>query len=200
MEITLVKVKLVARSSNKLVAFASVTFDDCFVVRDIKIIRGDETLFIAMPSRKITDHCKKCRAKNPMQAKFCSQCGAHLPEKRLRPDGRGRAKLHADIAHPTKPEARQMIQDAVLQAYAEEYERSRVPGYRPAVHPDDFDEGPEDGDNGNNGNVGTQDESPIEPAPPGVNDNQPLATKTPEERPSPAPRIDGDNKGFGILA
>ena len=36
-------------------AVVSVTFDDCFVVHDIKVIEGQEKLFIAMPSRKTPD-------------------------------------------------------------------------------------------------------------------------------------------------
>lgn len=33
----------------------SVVIDDCFVIRDIRIIQGDDKLFIAMPSRKVAD-------------------------------------------------------------------------------------------------------------------------------------------------
>ena len=36
-------------------AIVSVTFEDCFVVHDIKIIEGESGLFIAMPSRKMPD-------------------------------------------------------------------------------------------------------------------------------------------------
>ena len=36
-------------------AVVSVTFDDAFVVHDIKVIEGQEKLFIAMPSRKTPD-------------------------------------------------------------------------------------------------------------------------------------------------
>lgn len=36
-------------------AVVSVTFDDCFVVHDIKVIEGQDKLFIAMPSRKTPD-------------------------------------------------------------------------------------------------------------------------------------------------
>lgn len=36
-------------------AVVSVAFDDCFVVHDIKVIEGQEKLFIAMPSRKTPD-------------------------------------------------------------------------------------------------------------------------------------------------
>jgi len=51
MEITDIRVRKV-NSDSKLKAVASVTFDDCFAVHDIKIIEGPENLFIAMPSRK----------------------------------------------------------------------------------------------------------------------------------------------------
>jgi len=40
---------------EKLKAFVSVIFDDCFVVSDIKIIEGDQGLFVSMPSKKRRD-------------------------------------------------------------------------------------------------------------------------------------------------
>lgn len=52
MKITDVRVRLVKKEDSKLKGVASVTFDDCFVVHDIKIIEGNEGYFIAMPSRK----------------------------------------------------------------------------------------------------------------------------------------------------
>lgn len=52
MKITDVRVRLVKKDDSKLKAVASVTFDDCFVVHDIKVIEGSEGFFIAMPSRK----------------------------------------------------------------------------------------------------------------------------------------------------
>ena len=54
MEITEIRIAL--RSDDKLKAFVSVTFDDAFVVRGMKIIEGKEGhLFVAMPSRKKPD-------------------------------------------------------------------------------------------------------------------------------------------------
>ena len=50
MEITQVRVFPV--EEEKLKAFVSVIFDDCFVVSDIKIIQGNSGLFISMPSKK----------------------------------------------------------------------------------------------------------------------------------------------------
>jgi stage V sporulation protein G len=144
MNVTEVKIKLVPPTADsKLLAFASLTLDNCFVVRDIKVIMGNKTLFVAMPSRKITDHCKKCRAKNHLQALYCNQCGTRLPERRIRPDERGRARLHADIAHPINAKCRQDVQEAILKEYYAELERSKHPGYVPTAF-DDFDAGPEE--------------------------------------------------------
>ena len=55
MKITDVRVRIVKKDDSKLKAVASVTFDDCFVVHDIKVIEGTEGYFIAMPSRKTSD-------------------------------------------------------------------------------------------------------------------------------------------------
>ena len=52
MHITDVRLRLIS-DDNKLKAIASVTFDDEFVVHDIKVINGHNGKFIAMPSRKI---------------------------------------------------------------------------------------------------------------------------------------------------
>ena len=51
MEITDVRIKRV-ESPGKLKAYVSVTFDECFVVHNMKIIGGQAGVFIAMPSRK----------------------------------------------------------------------------------------------------------------------------------------------------
>lgn len=53
MTITDVRVRLVEKDGLNLKATASVTFDNAFVVNDIKVIEGREGLFIAMPSRKV---------------------------------------------------------------------------------------------------------------------------------------------------
>jgi stage V sporulation protein G len=41
-----------ANGEGKLKAYVTITFDDCFVVHNVKIIEGKDGLFIAMPSRK----------------------------------------------------------------------------------------------------------------------------------------------------
>lgn len=141
MEITEVRVKLIENKDDRLKAFCSVTMDNEFVVRDIKVIEGTSGYFIAMPSRKMSDHCEKCGGKNHLRAKFCNNCGSQLAEDRAKKDLKGRMKLHADIAHPINAECRQKIQDSVTVAFKEELEKSKEPDYKPI----DLDE-PEDDD------------------------------------------------------
>ncbi|HOP74475.1 MAG TPA: septation regulator SpoVG [Bacillota bacterium] len=80
MNITDVRLRKV-NTDGKMKAIASITIDDAFVVRDIRVIEGQNGLFVAMPSRKT-------------------------------PDGEFR-----DIAHPITPEARELIQSAILREY-----------------------------------------------------------------------------------
>lgn len=54
MQITDVRVRKVAKE-GKLKAVVSITFDDEFVIHDIKVIEGEKGLFIAMPSKKAMD-------------------------------------------------------------------------------------------------------------------------------------------------
>lgn len=54
MKITEVKVYPV-QDSGRLKAYATMVFDDCFIVRDLKIIEGDSGLFVSMPSRRRKD-------------------------------------------------------------------------------------------------------------------------------------------------
>ncbi|MCK4752071.1 MAG: SpoVG family protein [Planctomycetes bacterium] len=143
MEITEVRVKLVENKDDRLKAFCSVTMDDEFVVRDIKVIEGTSGYFVAMPSRKMSDHCEKCGSKNHLRAKFCNNCGGSLPENRAKKDIKGRMKLHADIAHPINAECRKGIQDKVTVAFEKELALSQEPGYKPMELDEPDDEVPE---------------------------------------------------------
>ncbi|GAB6179103.1 septation regulator SpoVG [Desulfotomaculum sp. 1211_IL3151] len=82
MHVTDVRVRKVLME-GKMKAIVSVTLDDAFVIHDVKVVEGQNGLFVAMPSRKT-------------------------------PDGEFR-----DIAHPINSSAREIIQNAVLQAYQE---------------------------------------------------------------------------------
>lgn len=52
MEITNVRVRVVEKENSKMRGFASVTIDNQFVVHDIRILEGDNGLFLAMPSKQ----------------------------------------------------------------------------------------------------------------------------------------------------
>lgn len=129
MNITEIRIKLLASQRDKLRGFASITIDDCLVIRDIKIIEGARGLFVAMPSRKLCDRCSACAAKNHMRARYCNDCGHRLAEQRGDLDERGRPRLYADISHPINQHARDQVQNRILEAYHEELERSKQEGY-----------------------------------------------------------------------
>lgn len=139
MQITEVRIKLMEDSDDRLQGFCSITFDDSFVVRDLKIIEGSSGPFVAMPSRKLTSHCPQCGCKNHLKAGFCNQCGTRLKEDRTIRDPEGRAKLYADIAHPINSACREMIQNRVIAEYRSEMERAKQPGYV-SKYDDDYDD------------------------------------------------------------
>ena len=68
MEITEVRVYPVD-DNEKLKAFVTVTFEDVFVVRDLKVINGNNGLFVAMPSKKCKDGTFKDTA-HPLTNEF----------------------------------------------------------------------------------------------------------------------------------
>lgn len=140
-QVTEVRIKLTEDPRNKLRAYASVTIDDAFVVRDLKIIDGNRGPFIAMPSRKLADHCPRCHHKNHLRAAYCNQCGGRLDPDRASKDDRGRARLHADLAHPINSTTRIELHKAVVRAYSEEVEAAQRAGssYRPKSF-DDLDD------------------------------------------------------------
>lgn len=139
MVITEVRIKLVAENNERLMAFCSITLDNAFVIRDLKIIEGTKGLFVAMPSRKLTDRCPRCGSKNHLRSRFCNNCGSHLDENRAPRDHEGRAKLHADIAHPINSACREVMQSSIVKAYFDEKEKAKMPGY--VCTYDDYDGG-----------------------------------------------------------
>lgn len=93
MKITEVKIFPRKDHDKKLKAFVTITLDDCFVVRNLKIIEGSKGLFVAMPSRKIEKKAGESDHGDSVQVD------------------------HRDIAHPITSECRDYIQKTVLDAY-----------------------------------------------------------------------------------
>ena len=81
MKITEVRIRKTKDPDGKRKAFASITFDDCFVVHNLKIMENERGLYVLMPSRRTES---------------------------------GEFK---DVCHPITPEAREMIQKSVIDAF-----------------------------------------------------------------------------------
>ncbi len=127
MNVTEVNVELCEpEPGSKLRAFASIVFDECFVIHDLKIIEGKRGFHVAMPSRKLKACCPHCHRKNNLLAKYCSECGRQLAEDPVERDQDGRMRLYEDVAHPVTSECRDTIGRSVLDAYAREKERQRT--------------------------------------------------------------------------
>ncbi len=122
MEITEIRVFLKEGQDKKLKAYTTVTFDNVFVIRNIKVIQGANGLFIAMPSRKLKSPCPKCSFKNEVGSKFCNQCGASLPfvDQPVSAADLDSKSEHRDIAHPVTQPFREYLQSKILDAYKKE--------------------------------------------------------------------------------
>lgn len=123
MEITEVRVFLKDSADKKLKAYATITFDNVFVVRNIKVIQGSGGIFIAMPSRKVKHPCPRCAFKNELRSKYCNQCGAQLAQAPAAVSEANAQAEHKDIAHPITQGFREALQKKVLDAYEQEVKK-----------------------------------------------------------------------------
>ncbi|MCH7592579.1 MAG: septation protein SpoVG family protein [Planctomycetes bacterium] len=181
MEISDVRVRLLTDTNDRLKAVCSVTLDEQFVIRDIKLVDGTGGLFVAMPSRKLSAPCPNCRTQNHLRARYCNECGKQVPAGRIPRDDSGREKAHRDIAHPITSTFRQAIQQRVLDAYEEEL------GSGPA----DVDV-VEDRDE-------QRDAPTPEPATPEPTTPEPEPELEPELEPEPKPEVDDYNSMIADL-
>jgi len=115
MEITETRISIVERPNSRLRAYASVTFDNSFVVRDIRIIEGKKGLFVAMPSKKLQKQCPRCGFKNPITYRFCGSCGSALNP--LPPQRLPLSRQHRDVAHPINTQFREYLEKKILEEY-----------------------------------------------------------------------------------
>lgn len=130
MQITEIRVFLKESQDKKLKAYTTVTFDNAFVVRNIKVIQGASGLFIAMPSRKVKITCGKCGFKNEVGSRFCNHCGTGIPPQAAHTpihDEEDKSE-HRDIAHPITQEFRDYLQKKILDAYKQEVEGQTLGG------------------------------------------------------------------------
>lgn len=137
MELTEIRITLGSPDEMPLCGYCSVTFDHCFVVHDLRILRQNDRIFVAMPSRKRMIACPLCHQKNAVQSRYCNNCGRGLKQA-----GSGGAdsagRLYNDIAHPVNSEFRDLLEQAILREYREavaeiEAERATSTSKRPIV-------------------------------------------------------------------
>jgi len=127
MDITEVRISLRPDGgSRKLKAYATVTFDSCFVVRDMRIIEGKKGLFVAMPSRKVRVACTSCGHRNPTRSRYCNECGSDISSVATPVPEEGSEPEHRDVAHPIKQEMRSYLEREVLSAYDNEMKAVKV--------------------------------------------------------------------------
>lgn len=164
-DITEVRIKLMEASEDRLRAFCSITFDNCFVVRDLKIIEGSHGPFVAMPSRKLTNRCPRCGNKNHIRSNYCNNCGSRVREgSRDSKDDDTPNKLYADVAHPINQSCRDLIQQHVVEEYQLELERAKMPGYV-SRYDDSYESTDTDSVGGGSSVGGTRVNSPVVPPP-----------------------------------
>lgn len=102
------RVKIMLTKGPRLLAYVEACFDECFLVKDIKIINGPSGVFVAMPERRGQKKCS-CGIKNINIAKYCNFCGAAFTE--IVND------TFFDVCFPVTSEFRAHIQSTILEAY-----------------------------------------------------------------------------------
>lgn len=110
MEITEVRVFPV--NEEKLKAYATITFDRCFVVRDLKVIQGNNGLFVAMPSKKRKDgtfkdtaHPLNTETREMIESKVLAEYRRELERQGAPPPEVGNRQLEAKGGEGDEPDA-----------------------------------------------------------------------------------------------
>lgn len=106
---------------NGLVAYCSVHFDNCFIIREIRVINDIDGLKVAMPNRKLAIKFA-CGHKNHFDNKYCSCCGSAATEAQLNDNS---IRRHLDVCHPTTAACRRHLTVEVTVAIRAKIERDR---------------------------------------------------------------------------
>lgn len=115
MNISDVRIVLSDPSQGVVLGYVTVVFEDCFLVRNLRILKPHDNLILAMPNREVSIRCQCgfCGA----TGNYCSKCGAKLPKDKtesIRSKGNGRFQ---DLAHPICSEFRARLEHAVFETY-----------------------------------------------------------------------------------
>lgn len=114
---------------NRVLAYVEAVLYGAWLIKDMKLISGNQGWFLSMPNKRMRDRCPRCAHKNDLQAHYCSSCGLRLDERRALRDPDNWQRLYRDQFHPITSQARAVLTSAVVTAYQEELELSKRPGY-----------------------------------------------------------------------
>lgn len=99
---------ILAKNNERLLAYASITIDRVFVIKDIKIIKGNERTIVAMPDKQRSVACDSCDYKIRQRDKFCPHCGKELTFAPIE---------YIDICHPIENGFRHYIDMVIMEKY-----------------------------------------------------------------------------------
>lgn len=110
-EITEISIRKPQYPDSRLLAFVTVIFENSFAVTDLRLLQLKDGPFLAMPSKKATTPCPKCKRKNTFDARYCAKCGLLLEFKE---------EEHFDVSFPINNNFRKFMLESILKAYQEE--------------------------------------------------------------------------------
>lgn len=95
---------------EKVIAFAKIVVDDCFVVHDIKIIKGLIGYIVCMPDKRFRYRCSSCTRKCDFDSNYCKYCGNEFERPLDIPF------TYLDVCHPITKESREYVDKTIIAA------------------------------------------------------------------------------------
>jgi DNA-binding cell septation regulator SpoVG len=121
MTITDIRLHFPKTQDTKLLAYATVVIDDCLAIHDLKVIQGDRSPFVQMPSKLAFRFCDHCKQRHDYTANWCPACGYEALEQ---PDPE---KTHYDVVHPINRQTRVQFESDIIGAYTKEIAKRSLP-------------------------------------------------------------------------
>ena len=109
MQITDIRFHLPQHTEQRLLAYATITFDECFVVHDIRLLRRGDGILVVLPSKRFRYPCPQCSRKCDFDSQFCKHCGANFKAVVN--------ETFSDIAHPINKEFRHYFDSTIIERF-----------------------------------------------------------------------------------
>ena len=98
------------KARTRLLAYAEVIFDNALIVKGIRLIKGTNKIFVAMPNKENNRTCEKCKTKISFRHSFCPKCGEVVSAILT-------AVQYKDIIYPINKEFADEVEAAIITAY-----------------------------------------------------------------------------------